>query len=892
MKKSVTTEFDVRDSCFSISGFLNFMMRYGGGVGDFSGGTGAQARKIALAANPEPFKDLRKGVLEQADETGRADDVIRKIITFSGEAAGGVSQKKPQALDPADTKRLDDVRKSIACSPAYKVVPQIAVSRKDQTGFIAINTMLKPTGNTGIIVQPKGVSVNLVANQGVAAGSIPVYEGTLELDFFSITKNKKINILQQLAQNPETLGYLFRLDKDWVLELRNIAKPQKFHNPKDKEAYEALVNTDLKFNANTFRYEMTSWKPYENRATFTIYFKQALEHRDKITAAGFKGVNVKDDKNAIKTLFPSMTKTQRRAMAQMEAQTAAAKAQEEEQMKRALKTAKSYSLMDGILYQLQHNGSLFLYTFTIADRSLVGPDTLTYQIRNTETPDAQTLEQRTQNKPTVKNGSFFLFRSLLVAVIQTFYKKETSLHKEAYKNILFDEEYFNKLLLILDQTNMPTEVGTFFSEGPDIRNTFETMVVEFQVFTQFMHDLHQKNDRVTFDFFLTSLFNDLVPRILKASLNPKGADKERYRTLYKEQVVFDMSIKDIESSLGQNYSTIFRDVNLTELALKRRRSMRTVYRKGLQYTEKLTTQQLEPYGNLKFKNVSGMTVVNSVINVTEESQTARAIIIDRNDSSPSIIIDSETKQKKQLFEMKNAEIRRKGLIPLDWYLKSSPENNLKFRILANQNETPFQFAVMTDKDAENLRRLAAGEKPFISNIYTVSFTVADVLGITPYVTRFVFKPEFFGFSDASEDSFGFSGAYQCDSVSISYNPANLRFEASVSMVYDAQTSPKARGAVALGDRTPLTKANGDEDGISKKDELRAIAKQSARIDKEILEAESSQARSEKYADQWLVSSSNKKRARKNIEKQKKTIAVLKSQKADLIRQTQQIQQRS
>ena len=242
--------------------------------------------------------------------------------------------------------------------------------------------------------------------------------------------------------------------------------------------------------------------------------------------------------------------------------------------------------------------------------------------------------------------------------------------------------------------------------------------------------------------------------------------------------------------------------------------------------------------------------------------------------------------------MKNAEIRRKGLIPLDWYLKSSPENNLKFRILANQNETPFQFAVMTDKDAENLRRLAAGEKPFISNIYTVSFTVADVLGITPYVTRFVFKPEFFGFSDASEDSFGFSGAYQCDSVSISYNPANLRFEASVSMVYDAQTSPKARGAVALGDRTPLTKANGDEDGISKKDELRAIAKQSARIDKDILEAESSQARSEKYADQWLVSSSNKKRARKNIEKQKKTIAVLKSQKADLIRQTQQIQQRS
>ena len=722
------------------------------------------------------------------------------------------------------------------------------------------------------------------------AGSIPVYEGTLELEFFSVTKNKKINILQQIARNPKTLGYVFRLDKDWRLELRNIAKPQKFHNKKDKEAYEALVDDEIKFNANTFRYEMTSWKPHQNRATFTVYFKQAVEDRDKITSAGFKGANVKDFKNAVKT---TPKKSSKDAQAEAAAQA------------HALAQINSYSLMDGIFTQLQKNHSLFLYSFTVHEaRNIAFDDTFFYEIRHSAEGgqlDSQRLETRTQNKQSIgsksiiKNGSFFLFRSLLVAVIQTFYEEETSLVKEVYKNVLFDKKYFNKLLLLLDQTNMPTEVGTFFSEGPDIRNTFETMVVEFQVFSQFMHDLHHKKDRVTFDFFLTQLFNDLVPRILKASINPKGADKERYRTLYKEQVVFDMSIKDIESSLGDNYATLFRDVNRTYLADKIRSPLRVVYRTGKQYTEKLTTRELSPYGLLKLKNVSALTVVNSVINTTQESQTAKAIIIDRNDSSPSIIIDSETKIKKELFELKNSQILRKGIIPLDWYLKSSPADNLKFRILSNQNETPFKFAVMTDKDADNLRRLAAGEKPFISNIYTVSFTVADVLGIVPYRTRFAFKPEFFGFSSVEEDSFGFSGAYQCDSVSINYNPANLRFEASVNMVYEEQTGTKATGEDAVGDRSP---DGSQEQGRERQRQLKKLLDQKFHNDSEIKNAEQqiasikkAQAKTGRYerVGKRSIPSPLYKKLDKDIAAQRAILKERKTEDADIKRRVQAVQ---
>ena len=781
MNESVTTDFDLRETTFSVSGFLNFILRYGGGVGDFRGSTASQLRKIInlqSSGGADPFKVLRRSVLEQADKTDRADAIVRKIVTYTGEASGGVSKAKPQSLDPADTAHLDDVRKSISCSPAYKVVPQIAIHRQSDGGLLAINTAIEPVGNTGVIMQPKGITVNLITNTGHRAGLVPIYEGTIELDFFAITKNTKLNILQQITRYPESLGYMFQMSKDYRISLNNLSKKQKFATPKDKQAYEALVKTGITFNANTLRYELTSFKPYENRATFTIYFTQGGDAGNKIKKDGFKGVKVQDPPDALK-------------------------------IRAELRKAQSYSLMDGILTQIQRNGSLFLYTFSVTDQPWlgIGSDTLKYQIRNTTaTAGSAALESRTVKEDTIMNGSFFLFRSLLIAVLQTFYKEETSLLESEYGNILYDKEAFRKMLLVLDLTGVPNGVGTFFSEGPDVRNTFETMVVEFQVFVQFMHDLHAKHNRVTFEFFMSSLFNDLVPRIIKASVNPKGPSKERYRCLYRNTMLFDMNIKQMENSLGDGYKIRTREINLNELNLKKLKPINQVYRQqlhtGAGTTQKLTREQLAPYGLLRFKNCSSARIINSILNLTPGEPTANAIVLD-SIGALDVVVAAETKQKQEFARLKNDEIRSKGIVPLDWYMKGTPKENLKFRLLSSNGETPFKFAVMNNKNADTDRRNLSGEKAFYYNIYTVSFSVADVLGIKPNVTRFFFKPQLFGFDSVEEDSFGFAAVYQCTGVTISYNQGNSRFEADIEMIYESKVPAKSPSPIGDGDRTPV-----------------------------------------------------------------------------------------
>ena len=81
MNESVTTDFDLRETTFSVSGFLNFIMRYGGGVGDFRGSTARQLRKIInlqSSGGADPFKVLRRSVLEHADNTDCYSQAVRR----------------------------------------------------------------------------------------------------------------------------------------------------------------------------------------------------------------------------------------------------------------------------------------------------------------------------------------------------------------------------------------------------------------------------------------------------------------------------------------------------------------------------------------------------------------------------------------------------------------------------------------------------------------------------------------------------------------------------------------------------------------------------------------------------------------------------------------------
>jgi hypothetical protein len=252
-----------------------------------------------------------------------------------------------------------------------------------------------------------------------------------------------------------------------------------------------------------------------------------------------------------------------------------------------------------------------------------------------------------------------------------------------------------------------------------------------------------------------------------------------------------MSPKKNLSEVGEGYKVQERE--LASISLNPKTS-RYLFLAGDGYgtrtTHKLDSTNLNLYGKLKIKNVSSVAVINGIMASAKSKENFKAIIIDKKGIESQTVIDiresakAKHKKARSLLAAKNRDIIKNGIIPVDWYKKATPEENLKFRVISNSGETPFKFAVFDNQGAESERRLASGRKPILYNIYSVSFTLADVLGVVPNLIKFYFKPELFGFGSVEEEVFGFSGVYQVTSTTISYNQENSRFETSVQAKYE------------------------------------------------------------------------------------------------------------
>ena len=789
---AVYTPFDFRETCFSPSGFLNYIIRYGGG--DRKDSTDKRLTKDVAQGGEDGYGHalfpLRKYVLAEADSTApAAQEVLKKICCFAGSTF--TKNEKKYRLSKKAKEGLQNISKAIKCPPAYKVTPHVELI--DPSGkVLASNIQLKPLSKD-VIITIQDVNIDVISDKGVQAGSVPVFTGRMTLEFFTKTKTntKNTTILKTIGDNLETLGYIFALENEYRVRMYNTGKKQNFFSAADNKAYQALLNNRVEFVTKTLRYEIVSWKPYENRLRISVDFAQSSKSRQKITNSGLGGIPVEN---------PEVKK----AFAQAQQKTQAL-------VKQGQRIITAYSLMDSILVLLQKNNALFSYSLS------EWGDEMQYRIvtQYNGVSAAKLESQGDQIKEKkISQGTFFLFRSLLVAAIQTFYKKDTALDKKVYEKILFDEETFKNMLVILDEEAMPNEVGSSYAKGQDVRNTFETIVIDFQVFSKFIHDLYAIYDRVTFDFFIEQMFATLLPSALKASISSQNNETRMYPTIYNNATTFAPSEKKVDESFGEGYSLRFKDINAEELKLDERipKNSFSVQQRGWNSAvhRELTENQNTQIGPLKFPFIPEVALQAALSNLDADADKLKfALIIDKNSDARTSTFNAQ--ERKIALTTKTDELLNRGIIPIEWYQRSSPKDNLKWRILAEAGETPFAFSKLDDKVLDTLRRQTGGETPFLRNIYSVTFTVVDVLGMEPFRTKVLFYPSFFyggqGRGKVEDDKFGFAGVYTCDKASITFDNASQRFKTSLNFYYTEEIlsdEQLARDAEARAIAPPTT----------------------------------------------------------------------------------------
>lgn len=758
----VKVKYDYRESTFSPIGHINAIVRYGvSKFADKSDYRSSQLRDV-IKMEDMGFHQIRKYVLESADNAAAAKKTLEKILVYRQSAAGDLEKPK-KLINPYDTGYIDTLSKSLECSPLYKVVPFVGIKKPNSKDFLTKNTEISTI--SGVSMQIKSVNINSVVNQRTTDGTIPLFDGTIQVDFFMpILKNKKKNILKEITSNFDTLGYIFQMDKQYVLQLKNLSKPQKFANSKHKAAYDALCKQELSLSIITHRYEQTDFKPYENRVSFTFYFHQAPPVSG--AASGDK-----EKSGGVPTKQPEVSS-----------------------VAEAVNKNNNYSISQEIMEQLYKNGSVLDYQFAIAKENTFDTDEIFYGVRVSTPPsNAETVvdEFAGLDGPILSTGSFFLFRSLLIAIINSFYIKTTTLDKKLFKDILIDEKQYKKLVIYINENKVPSEVGTFYSKSGDIRDTFETMCVDTSVFIKFINDFGSVASTCTLRSVLEAVFNKLIPRMLNSYITTASPGFQYVQAFNKDDFVFKMSPQNNNNQVAAGFKVQEREIAPIP---SRSGALTSIYRAGSGYGSRrydsVPSSTIKKFGKTRMRQVTTASLISGILNSAGVKNTKNAIIIDNKDTDASQVVETRAELEKAR-KKKNKELRRLSIIPVDYYQKSNPTNNINFRFLTSQGNLPIKFAQLDNTNLADRRRRQAGQTPFFRNIYQVSFQLADIISVVPNHVLFYFKPDLFGFGNHREDSFGFAGVYVVTKVSINYLEDKARFETSVEAKYE-RTDPDGK----------------------------------------------------------------------------------------------------
>jgi hypothetical protein len=810
----VKTEFNYQDLDFSSIGFLNYIIRYGGGT---------EYRD----ENPLPFRPIRKFVLETADTTQEAESFFKeKFFTYVSQERrqGGVADTRHDVLGgknpfgPRDLpeKIARETEEALRCPAYYKVLPSIELHT--EKGLLASNQAFGST-QAGIRVNIQNCQIDKISEKKYGDGSLPVRQGRLTLQFSS--ENKKTEILRAIADpKNDLLGWIFDVTKEYRITLKNDRRTQNWlpkAAARDRKAYEALIASEISFLTTTIKYELSEWKPHQNKVTFIIHFADSVKGRDEVTKAdsGEPEVPV------------GMT----------------------DALQRAEEYSYKYNLTKAILKQLEKNNSLFAYSFMQKRRE---EERYLYMVQPVNGSAVEPSEYQTSNR-----GVFFLLRSLIFAVVQTYYEKETQLDRNLLGDIFFSEETYKNLVVGISEDVVPTALieAPFWDRDDDVRNTYETIAIDTNTFTQFMDSIFMEKGRITIDFLLERIFNVLVSQALKANIaKPTTSSTKLFGG--DAQVSFVgtsrlyCNLNSVNIDKKPMYTTRFVKLGNDQMnhifdKAKTRRAVELVKYYGSARTLAGGSIRLNPnnWGALKFK-VTNTFFLQAALNAANSQKTG--ILINANTSARETKESSSSTQQvknKQVLDTKTGRsLHKAGIIKVNWFDRKNPEENVRYRFVSKDGSSPFKFSVLDNKHLANIKRQEGGISPFFHNIYTCKFSIYDYLGVEPYGTKFYFPPSFFGFDDVRGgygigDAFGLTGVYTPTKTSISYSKDQPVFVNTVTLTATQEIQVRPRSTKTLTDSAAPTPVSKEDKAFKDKmtkaqnilekqhDELEAVEKQ-------------------------------------------------------------------
>jgi hypothetical protein len=786
-------------------GLLNYIVRY-------AGNPVLRAVPRQPPSGPD-YAAMRKFILENSDISAEAKEDLEKFFTYSILHIKARDGKKTPLIPlnpPAAAligKRTAEISNSVKCPPAYRVIPSVEILNP-RGQLLVSNLELVKDVSTGGFVSLTGLDMDVTVGKSVSAGTTPIYLGSYELLYKFPQTSKQVTrqgVLKAIAENPDTLGYVFGTGREYTIRLKNI-KPKNQKIPKKFQASCAnLHRQSISIKSSTLKQELVEWNPVTNTAKFRITFARSVESRKNLDPSSKKVSTL----STRRTTDPNTNEPT---------------------------VVEEKGIFESIIERMQKNNSLF--RFQRFEGSLEGLGLLQkppfYKIE-VDTSD----EQNPPSRPPlayrqVSSGQFFLFRSLLVATLQTYSAARSPLKANAaFVAALYDDETYKNIAIGIDESLVDNELGAQLEDpGEDFRATHETIVVDIKTFQSFFTEMEQKYNAISFTDLMTEYFNNLVPKVMKGCVN-KGKSSfvpsVRADLGGKEGSTPPNDLGEVLDDFGIGYlgtpsaresrgikANFVKSVDLSEYGKTRRFYRETdikwesnIFAGYVEQGSQSSMKQIDPnrYGDLKIKSIPSKVVSRQLLDIPATINKS-TLLLQRNDS-PSF---SQKQFDPVVVRALNATNRRKlGIINVNWYnvLKKPTEGDqsAQFR-LSYENGTPFTFSATENKHLETQAALRTKGRGVQLKLHTVSFSLYDVLGVMPYVTDFYFPPAFFGFGSEKEDLFGYVGYYKTTSAKISLQDTRFVTSLSADLKLDPQRLAEDKSAATKkdnSDRTTISK---------------------------------------------------------------------------------------
>jgi len=752
-------------------GFLNYIIRYGG-RGKQQGGFINRRTLGPDDPTGKRFLQLRKHVLESADQTGEAKEFFNRQVYMSG-VNKARNPDKSSNIQNTLTSRTSRLVNAAKCPTNYQTYPVVELLADNSNKTLIYSNELKTfqIGNQNVVASIESANIKATTSRA-NGGTVPLYEGNFTIAY-NIDKPDP-GILEAIAADLDRLGYPFQMNKKYYLKLRNRGLTGQIKPPKCDE----LTDTNLEIYSNTVRHEMSEWEPSLGRLKITFYFLKSYSSEDFDTSLPVGG---KKNNNAKPPSKPGRTRTSARTL-----------------------PTTNENLQEALLARLILNKSFFHCRITESRTKLKGVDTYNYQVhRSGEGGEID------QDAAVVAVDGFFLFRSLLTATQQVFTKELSPFSSEIKAKLIPKEDALRNWFFI-DESQVPTLENTYNIAGAganmygdsrigwdDVRATWQTIVITQSEFMDFMNKLSVEQAEVTLPYLFDKYFNVLIPKVMQNSLTNEDYKYSAFKTRTPFGPKSEVKKQKI---VVKNPRYWFPDSNDQErikqygfLGYSERKFSREVTTTGTtttpnarEHVEELyaAVARFSPFGRESDRKAGGQRQIGYVIH-----------FLDNNPLVYTPKKKEKTKKRREQPDYKKptADLLKEGKVTITWFDAEKPTE--ASRVVTQKGKSPFTFSSQNNTHQSNLAAQGGG-KNIPRRLHEVSFTLRDVLHVEPFLTQFVFPPSFFKLRSRNSDVFQYSGTYRVQEVSISYKkPASLGFQTSVKAIIEvSDTELKKRQA--------------------------------------------------------------------------------------------------